>query len=243
MFEKILEMGKSIHIFYEDELYKIVQFSDHMNDLKVINFDKVKEILCSAKISNKIQDQTNENVNYSTKSGKISFKQQKSCDAIKFIEDSERIDFIEGKRFTEFMDRTTESTIKEEEKQQIEKLELQKKIIDSLSIFNSLIYIEQLNLSKEEITCMEESEKVFILLLEFGNFDFVISKNEKKIMDETSEIEKFRNKTIFITAQKRYERFFSLIENELKKCNLGFFCGYKILNSKQISELYGVSIK
>ncbi|MEI2664062.1 hypothetical protein [Rossellomorea sp. LJF3] len=109
----------------------------------------------------------------------ITFQDPKSCDALKIIPASDRIDFIEFKGLDLFINNLsgTEVQVERQLTKQVNKFDFETKIKDSLFILDLITKIGSLEMTKKERDYFKEISKNYIIMV-----DVEIEKDPMKNM-------------------------------------------------------------
>ncbi|WP_322924522.1 hypothetical protein [Paenibacillus campi] len=142
MLSELLNNGTKHGIFTIVALEKLDVHRKIRAKVEVIDYDKTKELLFT-EISK----------------GSLSFKQLKSCDAIKIIVDDNRLDFIEIKgikQFCETYHQLSAAEGKQKIDDQLQRFNLPKKIKDSLIILQLLMCTNEIGLNNQQKATFDE---------------------------------------------------------------------------------------
>jgi len=139
-----MEFGCGKDYFSLTEIGKLDKSCCPNSKIQVIDFDKTKESYCS------VHD----------------LKNLKSCDALKMVDEPERIDFIEMKGFKQFINRQLSHDLPLEEQiaSKISDFDLIGKIRDSIFILNSIVSSKAFEISGSQQKSFHPIEKNFIVL-------------------------------------------------------------------------------
>jgi hypothetical protein len=195
MLERLVEFGAKEGFFDSKSLGELEKTCCPQSKTEVIDYDKTKEM-----VSNEAQ-----------------LQQPKSADALKIMPQLNRLDFIELKRFEDFIHHNKDkNNFNETLGKQIEKFNLQKKIRDSLLILSTLI-----NSKKFICTSLENSQYEQVI----KNYIVVVD------VDLSQDPIKDRLVTLVFLAMKR------TIES-IPTSPLENFKQSKLLNCKRVDQYY-----
>lgn len=163
MLDRLLAFGIEKGFFEEKLLGKLDKSCCSCSQIKVIDFDVAKEKILGAEIKITISD-AGELQEQATNR-----QQPKSADAIKIFSDKNQIDFIELKGFKQFICKNKENeNIELLINSQIEKLNLETKIFDSLHVLYSLILDGKFRASSEEKDQYRRSIKNYFIVVDIS---------------------------------------------------------------------------
>ncbi len=143
--QKLLDFGCNSEYFNIKPIGQLNKSCCPNSKTEVIDFDATKDKLCKEK----------------------GFQTFKSCDALKILPKSERLDFIELKGFKQFVKRLkSDLSSSEQIDKQIEKFDLANKVFDSNHIMYSLIHDKYYNLEKCDKVYYQTVKKSYIILVD-----------------------------------------------------------------------------
>lgn len=244
--QKFYDGCKRIGIFNEKHITDIAQFSNKCtSNLIVIDYDKLK-----TELNKRWNEKRQQNEDACTcESLEISFDERKSCDALKIVIDKKNIDFIEIKGFDKFVEfriknKEDKNEVKKAIKEQIEKFELERKIVESSEIYNDLLYVHELELTNPERMELRKLDKNFILLIDFGDYNDIANKNNaKSVISLATSLKKL---TIRAKYEKLLQRIYTKIYEDLEQYMNSLECSVKIsemfiLTLDQLEKRYALS--
>jgi hypothetical protein len=166
---KLNDYGLENNYFTVCEMKNLDKTCCNTSNIEVIDFDKTKEILCHEQ----------------------NLQQYKSCDALKILVDKKRIDFIEMKGLSNYLNPKfpnknnfdKNSDINTQIKNRVENFNLVQKIDDSLLILKLLIQKQNFVLTNDEKQIFKSILKNFIIVT-----DIDLSKNGLEFIVATLDI-------------------------------------------------------
>lgn len=187
--QKFEQLGMDCGFFVNTTIGAIDKTSCPASTIPAVDYDKCKEKFCSAR----------------------GMKDYKSCDALKFIADYHRLDFIEMKSTEKLIAYNQGKNAEKIASNAIERFSLIDKLLDSFLLLHSLLRCNEFKFTDNEIQLIQEANykyfvlvdsetesdpiKVFAVTLDHlaqASNDLLLAIQEK-INDKLSELNRYKN--------------------------------------------------
>jgi len=191
LLSKIEKYGCDNGLFAYTTIGNLSKSCCNSSKTEVIDFDTTKEHICK----------------------QHNLQTLKSCDALKFLTNASRIDFIEMKGFKEFISREIKETkeVEEKTKEKLTKFDFETKIRDSIAVLSILISSKSLSLSAQERNLFHKIDKHYVVLS-----DISIEKNPIDFLTMTLDF-------LGNASSNIEKKVLSVLEKELKNIKLSDF--------------------